>query len=301
MYSCLLPLTGTLHSPSPLHKVACLSAIAAERVMIARILHNAGLRLQDQLLNTLAFVDETRGILSEGAGVHTRASGTASLMSHNTLPRPLPSQPNVVPSFLSVCHQSISKDAQAGHVDVMGPMAESKVALTSGGGPWIEARLDASGAYQKIPVAACCFPHYDRATLLSAPGSDPCDMDVELSCNTPTPTPFQPGATLHMNRDPSLLASERATLSGDIAKHAHNTTARRGAYVRSLGRIYLHGFALCDHPAVVRGSAEWFCRMINRPDVGTRRRARAALALPGGYNAWRQLTPAQQHALALLS
>ena len=126
--------------------------------MIARILHNAGLRLQDQLLNTLAFVDETRGILSEGAGVHTRASGTASLMSHNTLPRPLPSQPNVVPSFLSVCHQSISKDAQAGHVDVMGPMAESKVALTSGGGPWIEARLDASGAYQKIPVAACCFP-----------------------------------------------------------------------------------------------------------------------------------------------
>ena len=268
---------------------AMLASVSAERVTIGRILHGACIPLQEQLLDTIACVDERRELLSEAPQLHTRASAPQTPPSSPTC-----SPPNVIPKILSSCHQSVSRDAQSGHVDIMGSMAESKWALTAGGGAWIQSALRPSGAHQPVPISSCYFPRFDRATLISAPGPEPRDMDVEISCNSVP-------AALHMNRDSQLLPSERLRLGGAIAKDMSSMHGRRGAYVRSQGRIYLAGSALCDHPAIARGSVAWFQNMMARPDVRTRRRARAVLALrPGGYNAWRRLTPAQQGVLAAL-
>lgn len=287
-----LPLTALGASPGEDaydDPAATLASVVAERITIARILHGAHIPLQEQLLDTIACVDERRELLSEAHQLHTRASTPQLPPSPPTC-----SPPDVIPKILSSCHQSVSRDAQYGHVDTMGSMAESKWALTAGGGAWLQSALRPSGAYQPIPISSCYFPQFDRATLISAPGPDPHDMDIEISCNSVP-------ASLHMNRDPRLLPAERLCLGGAIAKDMTSMHGRRGAYVRSLGRIYLAGSALCDHPATERGRVQWFQNMMARPDVGTQRRAQAVLALqPGGYNAWRRLSPAQQNALAAL-
>lgn len=275
---------------------AFLTGVAAERITILRILHAARLPLPDSALNALAGIDERRLLAGEPVGVSTRRS-----LPQDPAP-PVADQagaqvpcPNVFPACLTECHQSLQAQVVGGHQDTMGTSApESKVALAQGGGARIPASLQPSGTVQPLPISSCHFPKFGFATLISAPGREPEDLDVEVSDATSIPL------ALHASRDPTLLPHEAAAVEGPPCRLSFS----RGAYVRSQNRIYLDGAALCDHPqtgADARGSLGWFARMMARPDVGTHRRARAVLALrPGGYNAWRRLNPAQQNALAAL-
>jgi hypothetical protein len=268
---------------------AMLHAVAAEQVTVFRILLAAGLPLPEQALNALAGVHERRELalertLGEG-GTHTRAR--ASLSQEHEVPV---KWPNVLPAMLSMCHQSIQAEVSGGHIDTMGGgSGESKLALTDGGGGFVHVELGPCGSLQLLPLSALHFPKYGVATLLSAPGPSPADCDVEISaCTAPS--------ALHKSRNPTLTPTELLAREGEVSRLRWS----RGAFVRSLMRVYIDGTALCDHPGIGRGSAEWFRRIRARPSVGSARRARAVLALPNGIHAWRHLAPPQQHALAQL-
>ena len=120
----------------------------------------------------------------------------------------------------------------------MGSGAEDKAVLALGQAR-VGARLAPSGTTQPLPLSSCAFASYKVATMLSSPGPEGTDGDVEISACISD-------RAWHGNPPASLSLEQREELE-QRANGWENEAVRRGAFVRSMDAIFPGGVSLCDH------------------------------------------------------